>query len=410
MLKELSPGFAMMVVMTVLTGFIYPAVVTGLSQVLFRDQANGSLIVSNGQVVGSRLIGQNFTKPEYFQPRPSAAGSGYDPTASGGINLGPTSAKLMNGATKKDDKGNEVVDFDGIKDRIVHYCIDNGIAYESSVPLERFKDARGDLDDVKLIKAFNDDKAPLVFTPKAPIPADAVTASSSGLDPHISPRNAELQAPAIAKARGIPVEQVLDADGPAHRGTRPRLPGRAPGERPGVESRAGPAGVPEVGLIAQSHGGLSHEAIKYHRVHRSIEDDATFALAARSRGVAPGRRGDRARRAPGQLKIFLGYASRVGKSFRLFDEGRRRHDRGEDVVIAAVQPDAAPEILQIIRGLEVIRLPGYWRHSGDRCPGPSLTSSASLPDRRPGLRQPAGQPARQALRGCRGAARRQASR
>jgi K+-transporting ATPase ATPase C chain len=210
MLKELGPGLRMMVVMTVLTGFIYPAVVTGLSQVLFRDQANGSLIVSNGQVVGSRLIGQNFKKPEYFQPRPSAAGSGYDPTASSGSNLGPTSAKLMNGATKKDEKGNEVVDFDGIQDRIVHYCIDNGIAYESSVPLERFKDARGELDDVKLIKAFNDDKAPLVFTAKAPIPADAVTASSSGLDPHISPRNAELQAPRIAKARGIPVQQVLE--------------------------------------------------------------------------------------------------------------------------------------------------------------------------------------------------------
>jgi K+-transporting ATPase ATPase C chain len=210
MLKELGPGLRMMVVMTVLTGFIYPAVVTGLSQVLFRDQANGSLIVSNGQVVGSRLIGQNFKKPEYFQPRPSAAGSGYDPTASSGSNLGPTSARLMNGATKKDDKGNEVVDFDGIQDRIVHYCIDNGIAYESSVPLERFKDARGDLDDVKLIKAFNDDKAPLLFTAKAPIPADAVTASSSGLDPHISPRNAELQAPRIAKARGIPVQQVLE--------------------------------------------------------------------------------------------------------------------------------------------------------------------------------------------------------
>jgi K+-transporting ATPase ATPase C chain len=210
MLKELGPGLRMMVVMTVLTGFIYPAVVTGLSQVLFRDQANGSLIVSNGQVVGSRLIGQNFKKPEYFQPRPSAAGSGYDPTASSGSNLGPTSAKLMNGATKKDDKGNEVVDFDGIQDRIVHYCIDNGIAYESSVPLERFRDSRGDLDDVKLIKAFNDDKARLVFTAKAPIPADAVTASSSGLDPHISPRNAEMQAPRIAKARGVPVQQVLE--------------------------------------------------------------------------------------------------------------------------------------------------------------------------------------------------------
>ena len=209
MWQELKPGFMMMVVMTVLTGFIYPAVMTGVSQILFRDQANGSLVTVNGQVVGSRLIGQNFTKPEYFHPRPSAAGSnGYDPTATAGANLGPTSAKLFNGTTKMDEKKNEVVDFDGINDRVVHYCVDNDLPYESSTPLDRFKDAHGDLDDVKLIKAFNDEKAPLAFTAKAPIPADAVTASASGLDPHISPRNAEIQAARVAKARGIPVDQV----------------------------------------------------------------------------------------------------------------------------------------------------------------------------------------------------------
>src|ERR1700730_4663312 len=208
MWKELKPAFMMMLVITVLTGLVYPAVITGIAQVGFRDQANGSLIVSNGQVVGSRLIGQNFTKPEYFHPRPSAAGSGYDPTASSGSNLGPTSAKLINGTTKIDEKKHEVVDFDGIEDRIVHYCVENDLPFDSSMPVDTFKDAQGNLDDVKLIKAFNDDKAPLVFTPKTPIPADAVTASASGLDPHISPGNAQAQAARVAKARGVPMEQL----------------------------------------------------------------------------------------------------------------------------------------------------------------------------------------------------------
>jgi len=210
MLKELKPAFLMMLVMTVLTGLLYPAVITGIAQVAFRDQANGSLITVNGQVVGSRLIGQNFSKDEYFHSRPSSAGTnGYDPTATSGSNLGPTSAKLLNGTTKMDDKTKQdVVDFDGIKDRVVHYAVDNGLPYESSVPLDKFKDDKGNLDDVKLIKAFNDDKAPLVFASKTPIPSDAVTASASGIDPHISPRNAELQAGRVAKARGVTVEQV----------------------------------------------------------------------------------------------------------------------------------------------------------------------------------------------------------
>jgi K+-transporting ATPase ATPase C chain len=208
MLKELGPGLRLTLIFTVLTGLLYPALMTGVSELVFPKQANGSLVTVNGKVVGSSLIGQSFSKPEYFHPRPSAAGSGYDATASGGTNLGPTSAKLLRGTTKTDDKKNEIVDFDGINLRIVHYCIDNDIPYESSVPLDQFKDSHGDLDDVKLIKAFNDDKAPLRFTAKTPIPPDAVTGSASGLDPHISPANAEAQAARVARARGVSADQV----------------------------------------------------------------------------------------------------------------------------------------------------------------------------------------------------------
>ena len=208
MFKELGPGLRLTIIFTVLTGLLYPAVMTGVSELIFPRQANGSLVTVGGKVVGSRLIGQSFAKPEYFHPRPSSAGSGYDATASGGSNLGPTSAKLLRGTVKMDDKKNEIVDFDGINLRIVHYCVDNDIPYESSVPLDHFKDSHGDLDDVKLIKAFNDDKAPLLFSAKVPIPPDAVTASASGLDPHISPANAETQASRIAKARGVSADQV----------------------------------------------------------------------------------------------------------------------------------------------------------------------------------------------------------
>lgn len=205
---QLLPGLRINIFATILFGVVYPLAITGVCQVLFPRQANGSLVTAGDKVIGSEIIGQSFSKPEYFHPRPSVAGSGYDATASSGSNLGPTSAKLVKGTTKMDDKKNEVVDFDGINLRIVHYCVENGIPYEASVPLDQFKDTNGGLDDVKLIKAFNDDKAPLMFTPKAPIPADAVTASASGLDPHISPASAQTQAPRVAKARGISVEQA----------------------------------------------------------------------------------------------------------------------------------------------------------------------------------------------------------
>jgi len=208
MWEQILPGLRIKIFMTIVLGVGYPLAMTGISQVIFPKQSNGSLITAGDKVIGSELIGQSFSKPEYFHPRPSSAGGGYDAGASSGSNLGPTSAKLVHGTTKMDDKKNEVVDFDGINLRLVHYCIENDIPYESSVLLDQFKDAKGDLDEVKLIKAFNDDKAPLVFKPKVPIPADAVTASASGLDPHISPASAQAQTARVAKARGISADQA----------------------------------------------------------------------------------------------------------------------------------------------------------------------------------------------------------
>jgi potassium-transporting ATPase KdpC subunit len=208
MWEQILPGLRIKIFFTVLLGIAYPLAMTGISQVIFPHQANGSLITAGDKVIGSEIIGQSFSKPEYFHPRPSAAGGGYDATASSGSNLGPTSAKLLRGTTKMDDKKNEVVDFDGLSLRVVHYCVENEIPYESSVPLDQFKDATGALDDVKLIKAFNDDKTPLIFTPKTALPADAVTASASGLDPHVSPASAQLQAARVAKARGVSADQV----------------------------------------------------------------------------------------------------------------------------------------------------------------------------------------------------------
>jgi len=206
MWEQLLPALRMKLVMTVGLGILYPLLMTGISQALFPKQANGSLIYASGKVIGSELIGQSFNRPEYFHGRPSSAG--YDASASGGSNLGPTSAKLMRGTTKLDDKNNEVVDYDGISLRLVHYALENHIPYESSVPMEQFRNAAGELDDVKLIKAFNDERSPLIFTPKVAIPADAVTSSASGLDPHISPASAELQAARVAEARGISAEET----------------------------------------------------------------------------------------------------------------------------------------------------------------------------------------------------------
>jgi len=151
--KQIYPAVAMMLILTVITGVIYPFLVTGLSQVLFKSQAQGSLIEKNGEIIGSRLIGQTFTKPGYFHSRPSAAGNGYDSMASGGTNLGSTNKKL--------------------------------------------------LDNVKgAAEALGKEN------PKASIPVDLVTSSGSGLDPHITPGAAGFQVERVARERGISPEEM----------------------------------------------------------------------------------------------------------------------------------------------------------------------------------------------------------
>ena len=208
MFKELGPGLRLTLIFTILTGLIYPIGLTALARLIFPAKANGSLVSAEGTTVGSSLIGQSFSRPEYFHPRPSSAGSGYDASLSGGSNLGPTSAKLLRGTTKTDDQQHDVVDFGGVNLRIVHYCLDNDIPYDSSIPLDHFRNADGSLDDAMLIKAFNDEKSPLAFKARTAIPSDAVTGSSSGLDPHISPANAKMQTVHVARARGISPDEL----------------------------------------------------------------------------------------------------------------------------------------------------------------------------------------------------------
>jgi K+-transporting ATPase ATPase C chain len=156
-LAELRSAVLVTLALAVVCCGLYPLVVFGLGQALFPRKANGSLLVdSQGTTRGSRLLGQQFSADKYFHGRPSAAGNGYDATSSGGSNLGPTSQKLR----------------DSIAQGLADYRSQNGLATN------------------------------------APVPADAVTSSGSGLDPHISPENARLQSPRVAKARGLALEKV----------------------------------------------------------------------------------------------------------------------------------------------------------------------------------------------------------
>jgi len=156
MRDQLRPAIALTLLLCLLTGVVYPAVVTGLAQLLFPWQADGSRVTRGGQVVGSALIGQPFSRPEYFHPRPSAAGTGYDAIASAGTNKGPTDRKLA--------------------DTLIAGAVDEVIRQDGAV--------------------------------RGQIPSDMVTASGSGLDPHISPASAELQVARVARARRVDAERV----------------------------------------------------------------------------------------------------------------------------------------------------------------------------------------------------------
>jgi K+-transporting ATPase ATPase C chain len=153
--RQLRPAIVLTLLLCGLTGVLYPGLVTALAQLLFPRQANGSVIAPGGRPVGSALIGQGFARPDYFHPRPSAAGAGYDATASGGSNRGPTDRRLA----------------DTITARVARVVRENGIA-------------------------------------AGPVPADMVTASASGLDPHISPANAAAQVGRVARARDMDEAQV----------------------------------------------------------------------------------------------------------------------------------------------------------------------------------------------------------
>ena len=172
MLKQIKTAVLITLVLTVLTGIIYPLAITALSQVLFPQQANGSLITANGKVIGSELLGQNFAKPEYFHPRPSAAGTGYDATSSGGSNLGPTSPDLSKRLSA------------------------DAAAFHKDNPQQT-----------------------------GPLPSDLITASASGLDPDISPASARVQIARVAQARGISPQQMESLVGANVQGRQLRILG-----------------------------------------------------------------------------------------------------------------------------------------------------------------------------------------
>ncbi len=278
LLGHLLSSLSAMFVLVVICCGVYPLLVWGIAQGVFPNQANGSLLTKDGKptvkdddAVGSALLGQPFLLPGYFHPRPSAAGNsagssfsstgGYDPTSSGGTNYGPINDGLLNGATTQPSapaatqpaatqpavpqptvaaaapatsppatapaatQPAEVLAYDGIRLRTLHFAVDNGLTFKlrkggAEVPLKQFQAADGSLNDTALVDAFPHPTSDAGLTgltadsfagpdgKPIEIPADAVTASASGLDPHISPANAALQAQRVADARKVSLDKV----------------------------------------------------------------------------------------------------------------------------------------------------------------------------------------------------------
>ena len=174
MRRQLLPALGMLVVFTIITGLAYPLVVTGIAQGLFADKANGSLVERDGQLLGSALIGQPFSAPEYFHPRPSAAGYAPGPGYSFGSNFGPTNETFLFGEDDPETADVDESETIGVDDLVLAYRETNGLE------------------------------------PDAPVPVDAVTSSGSGLDPHISLANARIQAQRVADNRGLDLDQVME--------------------------------------------------------------------------------------------------------------------------------------------------------------------------------------------------------
>ena len=274
---RLWPAIAILIVLTIITGVIYPLVVTAVAQVAFPGQANGSFVVTaDGRTVGSSLIGQAFDQPQYFWGRLSAAGKdGYDASGSAGSNLGPTSQALI--------------------DRITA--------------------------DVDRVRAANGG---------GPVPVDLVTTSASGLDPEISPAAADYQVARVAAARTMSESDV-----------------RAAVARHTEGPLLGFLGEPRVNVLLLNldlDGLLNDRRPRARRVRRPA--DGARRCSPASGPSRPVRRG--------RLRVYLGMAPGVGKTYRMLEEGHRRLGRGTDLVVGFVEAHGRPDTLELLDGLEIV--------------------------------------------------------